>query len=218
MIDFSKYQAVIFDLDGTLVDSMWIWQEIDINYLRKHNYEMPQNLQRQIEGMSTVEVANYFKEKFSIADSIEIIQNEWLNMAHDYYAHHIGLKNGVRQLLDYLKQNSIKMGIGTANFRDLAELVLAKNGIADYFETLRTACEFKRGKPFLDVFLGVAKSLEVSPDKCLVFEDTIAGVMAAKRAGMDVIAIADDSSRSYADELRSAALYYLEDFTPLLQK
>ncbi|PID79443.1 MAG: HAD family hydrolase [Clostridiales bacterium] len=215
-IDLKKYHAVIFDLDGTLVDSMWIWKDIDIEYLLKHNCQFPANLQSEIEGMSTTEVALYFKERFNIKDDVAAIKAEWLDMARDYYASRIGLKKGVRSFLEKLVGENIKMAIGTSNFKDLATLVLQSNQIDHYFGTLRTACEFERGKPHPDIFLGVAAELDVKPQHCLVFEDTRAGVQAARSAGMDVIAIADDLSRPYRAELAREALYYLEDFTPLL--
>ncbi len=215
-IDLTKYNAVIFDLDGTLVDSMWIWKDIDIAYLLKHNCRFPADLQREIEGMSTTEVAIYFKERFDIKDDIDDIKAEWIDMAKDYYARRIGLKKGARSFLEKLHSADIKMAIGTSNFRDLAVLVLKRNEIEHYFSSLRTACEFERGKPHPDIFLGVAAELAVAPQRCLVFEDTRAGVQAARSAGMDVVAIADDLSRPFKADLEREALLYLEDFTALL--
>ncbi len=212
---FSDYQAIIFDLDGTLADSMWIWQDIDIEYLEKYECELPADLQKKIEGMSTTETAIYFKETFNIKDDIETIKAEWIEMAKDYYAHKIHLKKGAKELLEYLSEQGFSLGIGTSNFRELAEVCLENRGIKHYFKTIRTSCEFQNGKPFPDVFLGVAEDLGVAPEKCLVFEDTHAGVIAAKRAGMDVIAIKDASSEPYFDKIEKDVMMLIDDFTGL---
>ncbi len=87
-------KAVIFDLDGTLVDSMWIWKDIDIEYLKKHGLELPPDLQKAIEGMSFTETAVYFKERFCLPDPVEAIKAEWVAMAEDYYTRRIDLKPG----------------------------------------------------------------------------------------------------------------------------
>ncbi len=217
MIDLTDYKAVIFDLDGTLIDSMWIWYDIDVAYLKRHGHRTPAGLQRAIEGMSPDEVAVYFKRQFGIADSVAAIKDEWFEMARDYYANQIGLKKGARQLLEQLRQGNVKIALATSNWRELTELVLAANGVADYFTVLRTAADFGRGKNHTDIFVGVAAELGVAPAECLVFEDTTVAAATARRAGMDVIAIADVQSKLYRAELTELALHYLEDFTVLLK-
>ncbi|WP_281425999.1 HAD family hydrolase [Crassaminicella profunda] len=205
-------EAVIFDLDGTLVDSMWIWKQIDIDYLGKRGIALPEDLQKIIEGMSFTETANYFKERFKLEDDIDEIKDEWMKMTRDYYENKIPLKIGVHPLLMKLKNKGIKIGVGTSNARELAEVVLKKNNIIEFFHTIRTSCEVKKGKPNPDIFLKVAEDLGVTPDKCLVFEDTYAGVLAGKRAGMKVFAVADETSYLYKDDISSLADEYLEGF------
>ncbi|MBF8982068.1 HAD family phosphatase [Lutibacter sp. B2] len=211
-----QVKAVIFDLDGTLVDSMWIWKQIDIEYLEKRNIDflsLPHlELQKEIEGKSFTETANYFKKRFNIADSIDEIKNEWLDMARDFYANRIILKDGVKLLLDKLKAKNIKIGIATSNSRELVEAVLKSNKIEHYFDGIRTSCEVDRGKPYPDVYLKAAEDLGVEPLCCLAFEDTYAGVLAAKRAGMKVYAIADEASLPFKDEIISVADCYLEEY------
>lgn len=205
-------KAVIFDLDGTLVDSMWIWRDIDINYLAKKGYELPENLQKEIEGMSFTETAEYFKNRFNLEDDVETIKSEWNEMAHDYYKNKIPLKKGVREFLQFLISRNIKIGIGTSNSKELAKLVLESNDILKYFDTIRNSCEVDKGKPSPDIFLKVSEDLEVLSSECLVFEDTYAGVLGAKRAGMRVIAIADELSFPYKKEISDLADNYVDDF------
>ncbi|MCT4563590.1 MAG: HAD family phosphatase [Maledivibacter sp.] len=205
-------KAVIFDLDGTIVDSMWIWREIDIKYLAKRGIELPQGLQKDIEGMSFTETAMYFKRTFNISDPIEEIKEEWNTMAFDFYRNKIQLKNGVLDFIELVKSMDIKLGLGTSNSRELASAVLKKHDIYKYFDTIRTSCEVEKGKPHPDVFLKVAEDLNVRPDDCLVFEDTYAGVLAAKRAGMNVIAISDELSLPYKKEICDLAEDYIENY------
>ncbi|MDW7661386.1 MAG: HAD family phosphatase [Bacillota bacterium] len=212
MINLKDIKAIIFDLDGTLVDSMWIWKQIDIDFLEKRGIILPEDLQKQIEGKSFTETAKYFIERFDLNESIEEIQSEWNEMARQFYAERIPLKPGVKQLLMNAKLHGIKMGIGTSNSRELLLEVIKAHQIEGFFETIRTSCEVSQGKPFPDIFLKVAEDLGVSPAECLVFEDTHAGVLAAKNAGMKAVAIYDELSEPYTDAIKDTADHYIEDF------
>jgi HAD superfamily hydrolase (TIGR01509 family) len=210
------YQAVIFDLDGTLVDSMWIWEQIDIDFLEERGHELPKDLQKDIEGCSFTETAEYFKKRFNLEEDVETIKSVWIEMSKSFYSDKIKLKKGIKDLLDLLRSKDIKMGIATSNSRELAQTVLEKNGIDGYFETLVTSCDVKKGKPEPDVFLKTAEHLSVDPEHCLVFEDTHAGVIAGKAAGMDVIAIYDALSEEYMDEIKASADHYLMCYSDLV--
>lgn len=208
-------EAVIFDLDGTLVDSMWIWKDIDIEYLKKHGLPLPDDLQKCIEGMSFTETAVYFKERFSLPDPVDVIKAEWVDMAEDYYSRRIDLKPGARQFVEALNRQGIPVGIGTSNSRELALMVLRRHGLDLLVTEIVTSCEVPKGKPAPDVFLKVAQLLGVAPENCLVFEDTQAGVQAALAAGMQVIAVRDAHSDEWAHEIAPLVQRYIADYGEL---
>lgn len=204
-------KGVIFDLDGTLIDSMWVWHEIDVDFLKKRGLELPDGLQKEIEGMSFTETAVYFKERFNLKESVEEIKAEWDEMTLQYFNEHVTLKKGVKELLEYLKSKNMKIGIATSNTKERTKDILKKFDILHYFQTIRTSCEVKKGKPHPDVFLKAAEDLNIQPESCLVFEDTYAGVLAAKRAGMTVCAVADEFSLKYKSEITEIADRYLDN-------
>lgn len=212
----SHIEAVLFDLDGTLVDSMWMWGAIDVEYLGRHGLTLPKDLQKAIEGMSFSETAIYFKKRFSLPESLEEIKAEWIAMSKEKYAHKVSLKPGAREFLEYLKSHGYKTGIATSNGRELLNAVVEGQGLSPYFQCLMTSCEAGAGKPAPDVYLKVAEELNVDPKNCLVFEDTPAGVRAGKAAGAKVCSIFDLYARERQAENRSLADYYIRDFYQVL--
>ena len=211
-------KAALFDLDGTLVDSMWMWKQIDIEFLRKFGIECPDDLQKAIEGMSFSETAVYFKDRFSIPWTLDEIKNCWTQMSIDKYRYEVPLKNGAMELLKYCKENGIRTGIATSNGRDMVDAVVEALKIGDYLDVITTACEVKAGKPEPDIYLEVAKRLHVNPKDCIVFEDIPAGIIAGKRAGMTVIAVEDDFSKWMKDEKIRLADGFIDSYIELREE
>lgn len=207
--------AVIFDLDGTLVDSMWMWEQIDNEYLARYGYERPSFLQKEIEGMSFSETAIYFKEMFRIPDSLEQIKQTWIEMSIEKYRYEVPLKKGARRFLTCLKEAGIKMGIATSNNHEIVGAVTKALEISPYFQVVVTACEVAAGKPAPDVYLNAARRLDVLPERCLVFEDVPAGIMAGKAAGMAVCAVEDKHSAHMRREKQQLADWFIEDYDRL---
>jgi HAD superfamily hydrolase (TIGR01509 family) len=216
MLDNIK--AIIFDVDGTLVDSMWIWKQVDIDFLKRRKTELPIDLQKDIEGLSYTSTAEYFKERFKLPETVEEIKEEWRVMADDFYNNIIPLKAGVKELLQIIREHNLKIGIATSNSRELVETMIKKHEIGKYFDSIRTSCEVPRSKPFPDVYLQAAKDLDVMPENCLVFEDTVAGATAAKAAGMKVVVIYDELSAESRSHLEQLSELYIMDFHEFISK
>ena len=207
--------AVLFDLDGTLVDSMWMWKEIDIEYLGRFGCTCPPDLQKIIEGMSFSETAEYFKSRFQIPDSIDEIKTAWIRMSIEKYRNEVPLKPGALRLLRYLERSGKKAGIATSNGRDMVDAVLESLQIRPYFQVIATACEVAAGKPAPDIYLEVARRLQADPSRCMVFEDVPAGILAGKRAGMRVCAVEDAFSTGMREEKMELADFYIDDYNEL---
>lgn len=217
MINLLKdVDAVIFDMDGTLIDSMWIWPDIDDVYLEKYHLTKPENFHEGMEGMSYTEVAQYFLDIFpTLSMTIDEVMDEWTQMAHERYVTQVGLKKGALEFLDTLKKAGIKTGIATSNGRTLVDDTLEALKIRSLFDSVKCACEAGAGKPAPDVYLLVAKEIGVQPGRCLVFEDVPMGILAGKNAGMTVCAVEDDFSAPQRDKKRELADYYIQDYNDI---
>ena len=193
----SGKKAVIFDMDGTLTDSMWIWPEVDRIFLKKYHLTPPPGFAKALEGKSYTETAQYFLDVFpELSCSLENVQKEWIDMTLHLYQTQVELKPGAKGFLEFLKQEQILMGIATSNAKELALAALDALQIREYFSSVRTGCEVKKGKPAPDVYLKVAEDLGVQPEECLVFEDVPKGIEAGRNAGMTVCAVDDAFSAS----------------------
>ena len=189
-----KCEAVIFDLDGTLVDSMWIWRKIDEDYFARFGLMLPEDYQKEIEGLSFYETALFTRDKYMPDRSVEDLMSDWNDMAYEHYATDVPPKEGIAVFLEHLKKSGKKIGIATSNSLLLCRAALENNGLLGYFDAILTGEQCGAGKPCPDVYINTAASLGVDRDKCLVFEDICNGIMAGKRAGMTVVAIYDDYS------------------------
>lgn len=205
-------RAVIFDLDGTLIDSMWVWEQIDIDYLGRFGIAMPDDLGDAIAGISVTQTAVYFQERFGIKDSVEKIISDWNEMAWEKYMKEVPLKNGVREFLKFLKFRGIRCAIATSNSRELTRGVLKSHGISQYFEEILTGEDIHKGKPDPDVYIEAAKRLQADCEECLVFEDIPYGIMAAKAAGMACVAVEDDFSSADEAKKRRLSDSYIKDY------
>lgn len=209
-------KGAIFDLDGTLVDSMWVWTQIDIDYLKMKGYSMPKNLRSEIVHLSFSQTAVYFKEKFNLDDSIEKISDDWHNMAFNHYSNDVKLKLGVKDFLNMLKSFKIKIALATSNSIPLLEACLKNNGIYEYFDSITTTDEVSNGKDCPDVYLLAANKLGINPKDCLVFEDILPAVHGAKAANMKVVVVADSECLDSKEDLLKYADKYIHSFVELL--
>lgn len=212
----SDINGVIFDLDGTLIDSMWIWNQIDIDYLKGLGFAVPKDLKDNINNLTFEETAKYFKKVFNIKDSVEVIIKTWSDMAYYHYSNTVSLKRGALDYLNYLKNKGIKIALATSNSNELLTAALKKTNIYSYFDSITTTAEVKKGKSNPDVYLLAAKKLGISPNNCLVFEDILEAVNGSKLANMKVIAVYDKAAQYQRESLIQAADKYIIDFYDLL--
>ncbi|MCQ2520073.1 MAG: HAD family phosphatase [Lachnospiraceae bacterium] len=209
-------KAFLFDMDGTLINSMGIWHDIDLEYLAGFGIKLPDDLQKCLEGMCFHDTAVYIKNRFNLPVHTDEMEKAWNEMAHYKYAHDVSFKPGVEKLLNYAKSNGIKMAIGTSNSRYLYEAVSDSLGFERYFDCVITGDETKKSKPDPEIYILLANKLNVNPEECLVFEDTVAGLNAGLNAGMEICGIYDIYSDYCTEEKRNISGFFIDDYEKII--
>lgn len=181
--DFTKFEAAIFDLDGTLLRSNHVWSDIDQKFLGKRGLAVPDDYFKVISVMNLDQAAVYTKSRFGLPDSIGSITQEWTEMAGYEYKHVIGEVEGAGEFLKFLSSLGVKIGLATASHEELYAPALKRLGMYDHFGSFATTARVSRGKGYPDVYLLAADELNARPENSVVFEDIIEGVRGAKLGG-----------------------------------
>ncbi len=209
-------KGIIFDLDGTLFDSCYVWHLIDLKFFKKRNLEMPEDYSKKIATLGLVKAAEYSKATFNLKESIEEIISEWKSMAIYEYTNNIKLKENVIEYLEYCKQNNIKMAIATANDDTFYMPCLIRNNIKDYFTYICDVNQFKGSKNTPEIYLKAAKHLNLLPSEVAVFEDIPRALRSAKEGGFYTVAVDDIAEKDYVLEKKEISDLFITNFNELL--
>lgn len=216
-LDLDKYQCAIFDLDGTLLDSTWVWEKIDVDFLAKRGLEVTPDYMKEIKTHNFITGSRYVVDKFQLKESPEQIAREWLEMAQEEYNHHIVLKRGAYSFLQQLKERNIKLAVATSSTYELFSGCLRRNGIYDFFDVFTETHEVERGKGYPDVYELAARRCNVPPSACIVFEDILKAVEGAKKGGFYTVAVYDEASKQEKEDILKLCDRYIVDYEDLLR-
>ena len=212
-----EFSAVIFDFDGTLGDSMWVWEDIDELFCRKYGLTLPDTYYDDLTSLSFEQTARFFQEDLGLDMSTAQIADEFNLLARPSYETQVACKPGAREYLAELKRRGVALGIATSLSWYLLEAALENNGIIDLFDDM-AFCDESHGKGEPDVYLLAAERLGADPRECLVFEDIVVGVQSAQRAGMTAGAVIDPHNQQDSELIRRIADFHIADFTELLPR
>jgi HAD superfamily hydrolase (TIGR01509 family) len=214
---FTNIKGVIFDMDGTLVDSMWVWRKIDEDFILKQGIDLPpEQLMENIAHLSFNETAEYFKREFSLSESVDEIKDFWNIQAKIEYTNNVKLKDFAFELLEAFQSKGIKMAIATSSSPELLSETLRSKGIKDFFDVIVTTDMAGKTKIEPDVYLMAARMMNLSPESIAVFEDIPAAMAGARKAGMTVFGVYDKFSADKKGEILDLCHLYINDFSQIL--
>ena len=203
-----KIKGVIFDLDGTLLDSMWYWWEAARNYLLSQGKAPRPGLRFILREFNTIEEAQYYIDEYGVDKSLQDVIKGRDDIMLGYYTSVIKLKEGTIPVLEALKERGIKMCIATATERRLIEAALKYQGVENYFDRIFTCTEENTSKTSPDIFIKAAQSLGTEISETLVVEDMLYAVETAKKAGFIVAGVYDEASDELQEDIKAISDYY----------
>jgi len=208
-------EAVVFDMDGVLIQSEEVWDEVREAYVRECGGRYDEEVQRALMGMSSTEWSRYLHEVAGVSDAPQAINEEVVRRMLERYRERLPLIHGAVEAVQRLA-GRYPLGLASSSNRPLIDAVLELAGLTEYFRATVSSEEVARGKPAPDVYLEAARRLGIAPECAAAVEDSHGGIRSAKAAGMRVIAIPnpayppDDESLADAD----VVLRSISELTP----
>ena len=211
-------QSAIFDMDGTLLDSMPIWRDLGTSVLRGLGIEPEPETDEMLKTLSLWHGIAYCKEHYHLPQTEEELIGRVVDRVADFYQHEVQAKPGVDKFLSLLKMEGVWMYVATATDRPLAEAALRHAGIDHYFRGLITVAEVGVGKKeSAEIYERAMRRLQSNKKDTVVFEDAFHAIQTAKAAGFRVAAVYDASEEAHQEEIRGLADYYIRSFEEMFE-
>lgn len=204
-------KGVIFDADGTLLDSMEFWDNVVNDMLISIGVAQEPSLTEMLTPMSMSEGAKYIKNRYKLNISIDEIIDRENRMVDDFYKSKVTMRKGTEKLLDYLRKNKISVTCATATDRELIEGAFTQLDIISYFNSVISCTDVGEGKASPKVYLAACKAMKTEPKETLVVEDSLLGISTAKSADFTTLAVYDKTQSKFWNEVKSTADYYLSN-------
>lgn len=209
---FAGIKAAIFDMDGTILNSMGIWAQIDIEFLAKRGLSPTKEYLDAVSTLPPLAAAEFTARLFSLGEASQDIVLEWNEMALKAYRTQLSLKAGAAKYLRRLKDGGIKLALATNSPEVLYRTACRSNGIYELFDVLLSTEAVGKGKAHPDIFITAAELLGVRAHECMVFEDSLTAATTAKNAGMKVIGVFDEYADCTPEEMLKAADGFIRSF------
>ena len=206
-----KIKCAIFDFDGTLFDSMFIWESVGEIYLRSLGKEPKPSLREDVRALSLYQSACYFRKEYDLPLSEEQIMSGINKTIEHFYINEVMPKPYVTEFLDEMKQKGIPMCIATASDRYQIEAALSRCGMSHYFDAIFTCSEVGYGKDEPVIFRKAMEYFSSDRGSSIIFEDALHAIKTAKNDGFTVVSVFDDSEKRQ-DEIRAISDCYIRDF------
>lgn len=202
MIMFSNdfdFKCAIFDMDGTLLDSMPMWHSVSDTYLRNKGFDIKVSVWDEVKRLTETETALYFQKKYGVTDSLEKICEDFEDIIYEEYSKNLQLKEGAREFLEKLNEKNIPCVLATATNRKCVMACLERLGITHLFKGILTCLDLNTSKHEPLIFLKAAEICGAKVSESVVFEDALHCIRTAKKAGFRIAAVHDASSDEITD-------------------
>ena len=212
-------KGAIFDLDGTVIDSMQLWLDIDREFFERRNMKVPCDYQKSIAHLGLRECAKFTIKEYGLCEKENDLILEWEEMCLCRYEGKDSarfIKKGASEYLRKLKNSGVKLAVATANSPSLFMPILKNNNLYELFNAFTTGDEVGKNKACPDIFIESAKKLGLNISDCVVYEDSLVALKTAKSLNMQTVGVFDESSIALVDDIKRVCDKFIYNFTELL--